>query len=77
MNRLNKTEFMFVIALPPYQAQHSGTEPGFLERGFICIKFDLILYVPSTIFQLCRDGSSWVEPVLRKDNCVLHKDTTQ
>ena len=26
--------------------------------------FDVILYVPSTIFQLCRDGSSWVEPVL-------------
>ena len=26
--------------------------------------FDLIPYVPSTIFQLCRDGSSWVEPVL-------------
>ena len=25
--------------------------------------FDLILYVPSTIFQLYRDGSSWVEPV--------------
>ena len=23
--------------------------------------FDLILYVPSTIFQLNRDGSSWVE----------------
>ena len=29
----------------------------------LCL-FDLILYVPSTIFQLCRDGSSWVEPVL-------------
>ena len=28
------------------------------------ILFDLILYVPSTIFQLYRDGSSWVEPVL-------------
>ena len=28
------------------------------------ILFDFILYVPSTIFQLCRDGSSWVEPVL-------------
>ena len=28
------------------------------------ILFDLILYVPSTIFQLCRDGSYWVEPVL-------------
>ena len=26
--------------------------------------FDLIHYVPSTIFQLYRDGSSWVEPVL-------------
>ena len=26
--------------------------------------FDLILYVPSTIFQLNRDGSSCVEPVL-------------
>ena len=25
--------------------------------------FDLILYVPSTIFQLNRDGTSWVEPV--------------
>ena len=31
--------------------------------------FYLILYVPSTIFQLCRDGSSWVEPV-----CVSLKD---
>ena len=29
----------------------------------IC-SFDLILYVISTIFQLNRDGSSWVEPVL-------------
>ena len=26
--------------------------------------FDLILYVPSTIFQLNRDGSSWVKLVL-------------
>ena len=26
--------------------------------------FGLILYVPSTIIQLNRDGSSWVEPVL-------------
>ena len=29
----------------------------------IFVLFDLILYGPSTIFQLCRDGSSWVEPV--------------
>ena len=36
--------------------------------------FDLILYVPSTIFQLNRDRSSWVEPVLSWDKCVLLKD---
>ena len=30
---------------------------------FVCL-FDLILYVPSTIFQLNREGSSLVEPVL-------------
>ena len=39
--------------------------------------FDLILYVPSTVFQLFTDGPSWVEPVLSKDKCVLLKDTTQ
>ena len=39
-----------------------------------CFFFDLILYVPSTIVQLCRDGSSWVEPVVSKDTCVLLKD---
>ena len=32
-------------------------------RSCLCL-FDLIFYVPSTIFQLNRDGSSWVEPVL-------------
>ena len=40
---------------------------------FACL-FDLILYVPSTIFQLNRDRSFWVEPVLGKDKCVLLKD---
>ena len=29
----------------------------------VCL-FNLILYVPSTIFHLKWDGSSWVEPVL-------------
>ena len=28
------------------------------------VLFDLILYVPSTIFQLNSDGSTWVEQVL-------------
>ena len=32
-------------------------------RGACRLLFDLILYVPSTIFQLLREGSSWVEPV--------------
>ena len=37
---------------------------GFDNIGlFVCL-IDLILYVPSTIFQLNRDGSSWVEPIL-------------
>ena len=44
-----------------------------LRNLFVCL-FDLILYVPSTIFQLNRDGSSWVEPVLSLDKCVLLKD---
>ena len=39
------------------------------------VLFDLILYVPSTkIFQLHRDGSSLVEPVLSYDKCILLKD---
>ena len=38
--------------------------------------FDLILYVPVNIFQLCRDGSTRVEPVLSKDKCVLLKNTS-
>ena len=38
------------------------------------IFFYLILYFTSTIFQLNTDGSSWVEPVLSYDKCVLLKD---
>ena len=38
------------------------------------VLFDLIPYVPSTIFQLNREGYSWVELVLSKDKCVLLKD---
>ena len=33
---------------------------------FVCL-FVYFDYVPSTIFQVCRDGSSWVEPVLSYD----------
>ena len=31
------------------------------------ILFDLFIDVKPLIFQICRDGSSWVEPVLNKD----------
>ena len=34
------------------------------ELSMVYDLFDLILYVPSTIFQLNRDGSSWVVPIL-------------
>ena len=39
-------------------------ESGLCSRCLIDWLIDLILYVPSTIFQLYRDGSSLVEPVL-------------
>ena len=38
--------------------------PECIFHNLCLFLFDLILYVPSTIFQLYRDGSSWVEPVL-------------
>ena len=44
------------------------------KKKIIIVLFDLILYVTLTIFQLNRDGSSWVEPVLSWDKCVLPKD---
>ena len=34
----------------------------FYFKFSVCL-FDLILYVSSTVFQLCREGSAWVEPV--------------
>ena len=47
--------------------------PDHTCKMFVCL-FDLILYVPSTIFQLNRGGFSWLEPVLSYDKCVLLKD---
>ena len=39
-----------------------GKELNFADQ-IVCL-FDLILYIPTTIFQLYRDGSSRVESVL-------------
>ena len=51
---------------------------GEVARVFL---FDLILYVPSTIFQLCRDRSSWVEPVQARINVscsrTQHRDAVR
>ena len=61
------------IAKKPYRFElfrgvggGSGHTCLLLPSLWICtlILFDLFLYVPSTIFQLNREGSSWVEPVL-------------
>ena len=53
----------------PYMLKlnHAAVFPHLLQilrHLKVFVLFDLILYAPSTIFQLCRNGSSWVEPVL-------------
>ena len=70
-----------VFAMSLYASVHmcfvvTCWERADLLASFVCcfFLFDLILYVPSTIFQLYRDGSSWVEPVLKEDKCILLKD---
>ena len=50
-----------ILAADTFMEIEDGLTDGTLNSNAL---FDLILYVPSTIFQLCRDGSSWVEPVL-------------
>ena len=59
----------FLVFSPNLQLLNS-----FTEGGCPIILFDLILFVPSTIFQLYRGRSSWIEPVLSYDKCVLLKD---
>ena len=59
----------FLVFSPNLQLLNSFTEGG--VRFFL---FDLILFVPSTIFQLYRGRSSWIEPALIYDKCVLLKD---
>ena len=43
---------------------HWGLSVGFLLHVCLFVLFDLVLYIASTIFQLNRDGSSWVGPIL-------------
>ena len=56
----------FTYCLTPSRALSAGVLFIISDRAvpcFVCL-FDLILYVPSTIFLLCRDGYFWIEPVL-------------
>ena len=49
---------------PPSGSAHEHMERDFCsDARFVCL-FDLILYVPSKIYQLNRDRSSLVEPIL-------------
>ena len=44
-----------------------------VDPCFDCL-LDFILYIPLKIFQLKKEGSPWVKPVLSYDKCVLLKD---
>ena len=60
---------MFALSVLEKYSFHPSNGPSWMINILLGLQhlfllFDLILYVPSTIFQLCRDGSSWVEPVL-------------
>ena len=59
---LNFTQmFLIVRRCTEHMTQLPSLNP---LNDFHYFSFYLILYVPSTILQLCRDQSSWVEPVL-------------
>ena len=53
------------------------SQPKKKRNSGLFFLFDLIFYVPVTIFQFFQHGSSWVEQVLSMDKCVLLKETTQ
>ena len=58
---------ILIFVVIPESVSRTLTEQELACKTWACASlflFDLTLYVPSTIFQLNRDGSSWVEPVL-------------
>ena len=54
------------VKMPHSRKSHVAAHinDGLTHICLFVLLFDLFLYVPSTIIQLNRDGSSWVEPVL-------------
>ena len=63
----------FFYLLPIYTRENKDFSPK-INKHCLVYLFDLILHVPSTIFQLYRDEFAWVEPVLSSDKCVLLKN---
>ena len=72
---MSSADFLQSIFFQKYFHEQYQSVKRFGSRSclFVCL-FELILYVRSTMFQLNRDGSSWVEPVLSSEKCVLLKD---
>ena len=73
LDATSHTYYMSVELLTEHHLEFLSLKTGSSESTHVKIPhswkshvvlFDLILYVPSTIFQLYRDGFSWVEPVL-------------
>ena len=71
--QLGTLEDIFQPKITPFALSRFVNIFVYWNLQHVCL-FDLILYIQSTIFQLNRDGSSWVEPVLYYYKCVLHKD---
>ena len=72
--------FNSFVKLSLFKNVHFPMDPKHhVIKGLHCCCFMLFdsLRPSQQIFQLCRDGSSWVDPVLSKETCVLLKDTTQ
>ena len=80
---LKGVEFKSTIVLLstecPMLLKNKPVDHGHSFQCSLCIcLFNMIIYVPSTIFQLCRDKSSWVEPSGTKLGlmCLAQGDNT-
>ena len=74
-NPLSRSLSQRIRIISFYQNTHIMYSMYMFVDNNITGDFLFVLFVslrPSQhLFQLCRDGSSWVEPVLSKDLCVL------
>ena len=67
---LSQALYPWATELPNYVVISMKTVHLFAELGIFQLVlglFDLILYIPVNNLQICRDRSSWVEPIPSKD----------